>query len=335
MRKNFKLVCYAALAVVVSAIFFYVGVKSRSTRFDQIAVRVNPQSQGSPQDSQSPFGNRQSPGGDYEPSDPRWQEWERREKEDSSFQWKMPISFYGRVVDQGDNPIEGAQLRIVGTDASTQGNFHRDLVSDANGLVSLTGVKGKGFEVVISKPGYYTTRGNRRAFEYAAFWDPAYYEPDARRPVTFRLRKKGAVEPMIHREFEIKFPQGNSSEINLVGETRLSVTLLKNEPGRDRSWTARVDVVNGGFIPTTEEFAFEAPVDGYQSSLMIDTRTPKGPTWERLYEGGSFYVRADGNFGRVDIRMIPGKSWMRVDLFLNPSGSRNLEYDPAKEIKAH
>src|SRR4051794_4077186 len=46
------------------------------------------------------------PGGRYEGlSDPRWKWWNMMEKRDSSFEWKMPINFYGRVVDQTNQSI--------------------------------------------------------------------------------------------------------------------------------------------------------------------------------------------------------------------------------------
>src|SRR5580658_6921606 len=47
----------------------------------------------------SPSAFVQQPGGPYEPRDPRWQWWNENIRRDPTFQWKMPIDFYGKVVD--------------------------------------------------------------------------------------------------------------------------------------------------------------------------------------------------------------------------------------------
>jgi hypothetical protein len=44
-----------------------------------------------------------------------------------------------------------------------------------------------------------------------------------------------------------------------------------------------------------------------------------------LYQGGQFYVKTVKGYGRIELKLIPGKSFMGVATFLNPTGSRNLE----------
>ena len=51
---------------------------------------------------------RQSPGGPYEPSDPRWKEVRAKDLVDHAWEWRMPINFYGRVVDENEQPVSGA-----------------------------------------------------------------------------------------------------------------------------------------------------------------------------------------------------------------------------------
>src|SRR4051812_42998709 len=53
---------------------------------------------------------KQLPGGPYEASDPRWADVNAKDKIDRIWEWKKPINFYGRVVDQDDNPIAGAMV---------------------------------------------------------------------------------------------------------------------------------------------------------------------------------------------------------------------------------
>src|SRR4029450_3866251 len=35
----------------------------------------------------------------YDPNLAQWKEWQRRSRDDKKWEWKVPITFYGRVVD--------------------------------------------------------------------------------------------------------------------------------------------------------------------------------------------------------------------------------------------
>jgi hypothetical protein len=121
----------------------------------------------------------QEPGGPYEPRDPRWAKWKEETKRDPTFEWKQPIDFFGKVVEEKGQPVQGALIKMIGTDLSATGNFIETRVSDASGLFALTGGTGKFLSVEVGKDGYYTAQTeNRTGFEYAAFFDPSYYQPD-------------------------------------------------------------------------------------------------------------------------------------------------------------
>ena len=138
------------------------------------------------------------------------------------------------------------------------------------------------------------------------------------------------MEPLKYKETEFKVSVGRALTIPIDGATQLQFTLQSNVHPKHGKWEAQVVVRNGGIVPATEEFIIEAPADGYQASMKIDAETPKPPTWQ-LYQGGSFYLKAGENFGRLDIEMIPGNDWFRVKTWINPkSGSRNIEYDSSK-----
>src|SRR4030095_784290 len=140
-------------------------------------------------------------GGAYEGlSDPRWKWWNTMRKVDPSFEWKVPINFYGRVVDQDNLPVPGATVRFVWNDTSAHGTSEWSTASDANGRFALTNQKGKGLSVYVSKEGYHTSGGiGGMSFEYAAFFEGNYHRPDPGNPVTFRLVKKLEAEPLILR----------------------------------------------------------------------------------------------------------------------------------------
>lgn len=117
-----------------------------------------------------------------------WDWWRRMHKEDPKFEWKMPIQLYGVVRDQSGAPVSNATVQYRWT--TLFGGKTEDQATgttDAEGRFVITGIKGKRMKVEISKAGYLRTSESFGSFEYAAFFDELFHEPDARKPVSFRL----------------------------------------------------------------------------------------------------------------------------------------------------
>ena len=55
-------------------------------------------------------------------NDPRWPIYWKKREQDRAFEWKTPIEFYGKVLDQDGNPVAGATAGIVWTDLSSKGS---------------------------------------------------------------------------------------------------------------------------------------------------------------------------------------------------------------------
>src|SRR2546423_4787357 len=114
----------------------------------QPAVSVNRQStapiQPSPQASiaATTSEERQLPGGPYVSSDPRWAIIREKDKVDHNWEWRMPINFYGRVVDQNEEPVSAAKIHAEWSDFSPNGASSEDTLSDAQGSFSITGKMG-------------------------------------------------------------------------------------------------------------------------------------------------------------------------------------------------
>ncbi len=274
----------------------------------------------------------------YDPILPQWEEWRRRNKEDRFWEWKMPIHFYGKVVEYTtEEPISGVEIVITWTDLSPTGGSRRMLYSDAQGRFSLTGITGKGLVVQeLEKDGYIRSNiGSNFGFEYSAFFEETYHQPDPDNPVIFRMKKKGDAEPLVYRQAEITVGVNHVGAVQIDPQTVLQVELIANGEIREKNWVAKVNVLGGGVQVSTEEFPFTAPEDGYQSSLTLDLKTPKPDNWTQMYQGGQFYVKtANGQYGRIELKTVSGKTFMRYSLFLNPTPSnRNLEYDPKKSLK--
>ncbi len=110
---------------------------------------------------------------------------------DPEYDWKQPINFYGKAVDENQQAVEGASVDFKWTDLSADGTSENHATSDKSGFFSMVNRKGKCLSVTVSKAGYYSSGDARKAsFEYA---NPAegLFTPDVNTPVLFHLRKKG------------------------------------------------------------------------------------------------------------------------------------------------
>ncbi len=262
----------------------------------------------------------------YDPSLPQWEEWRRRRSTDPKFEWKMPINFYGRVIDQNGQPVQGAKVRLQWTDMSAAGTTEKFTETDVQGMFSLTNEKGKRLSVFVAKDGYRAVKRGRASFEYAAFFEPNYIEPDPNNPVIFELIEKA------RGRTSDKDGTGNKTSTGwLCGQGAVEWSCFvrsaasRNQVKPDQPWAMQVAVKGGGLQCAVDEFPVETPTAGYQSSVTIDRKSPKPSGWSGLYQGGVLYVKTTQGYGRVEIRMLAGDNKARVTTYLNPSGSRNLE----------
>jgi hypothetical protein len=271
----------------------------------------------------------------------KWEEWKRKREADPDFEWKMPIVFFGRVIDENDEPVADADVHCEWTDLSPKGTSKADIKSQSDGTFTISGIRGKFMLIDVEKAGYYTSSANRRGFEYAAYFSKNYHEPNPKNPVVFRLRKKGQGEPLITRQtlYGIR-PDGTPHYIDLVtgkkkvdeGPTGDLMIAIMREPMNEKkrfAWSATLEGVNGAaLIESDEEFMFTAPENGYVPSLSYAVAADD-PAWD--YElTKKYYVQARN--GKIYARIVTTimsqyRDAAAVDLQVqvNPSGSRNLE----------
>ncbi|MEA3209588.1 MAG: hypothetical protein QOE70_2645 [Chthoniobacter sp.] len=277
--------------------------------------------------------------------DPRWPIYMREVKRDSSLEWKTPISFYGKVVDQDEQAVPDVEVHMDWTDLTRKGTSDAVRVTDAGGLFSVTGASGKHFSVIsLTKWGYVAAKAsNQSSFEYAGFWEPTYHIPDPNNPVIFHLRKKAAAELMVHRGPKL-FAAPNDGVPAVFDLTRgkkttiesgdLFVRITKGPKANHRfDWTATVEGVNGaGLIESHDEFMVVAPTEGYQPRWSV-THTAAEEKFESEVQTKLFVRTGQGKYARLELSIIPEyneSAAVDFEVFLNPSGSPNLEFDPGK-----
>lgn len=271
-----------------------------------------------------------------------------RIRTDSKADWKIPIRFYGQVLDQYEKPVAEASVQFEWTDLSADGSSEKTTITDAQGRFSLTGVKGKTLGIRISKDGYYNAshKENQTSFEYANPAEKWFYEPDETRPVVFHLRKKGEAEPLLKRSVEFRLPgDGTGQALDLLAGKVTAAGPLQIKTWKPPyspeprpapyDWRITVEIPDGGFVENQDIYPFTAPDSGYVASIDLHMSLELGQQW-RSYIDKTFYFcyGQPRRYGRMQLRTDGDRQIVFVDYFLNPTpGSRNLEFDPQKTIK--
>lgn len=262
--------------------------------------------------------------------------WARRER-DKEADWKVPIRFYGRVVDQDRQPVSGATVHFQWTDLSKQGTSEADTVSDEGGNFSLTGARGKNLGVYVTKHGYYTPENIKASgFEFADPAEPNFYEPDPENPVLFPLRKKGEGAQLVKKTVEVALPgDGKGTNIDLISgkispNGELQIQAWKPWPPRPLSphydWKVLFTISDGGFIEAPTEFAFEAPETVYSQPFEANMPASARDAWRVSAEKTLYFAFGQPRkYGRLHFRTDGASRYVFIDYVLNPSGSRNLE----------
>jgi hypothetical protein len=121
--------------------------------------------------------------------------WLAMKKLDSSFEWRLPINFFGKVIDQHGEGIPDASVEFLWNVEG--GTSEEHVKSSLDGSFKLQNKQGKILSVRVNKHGCRgDNKSNFRSFEFSEFWDRDFYVPDARKPEVLRLWKLEKTEPM-------------------------------------------------------------------------------------------------------------------------------------------
>jgi len=252
------------------------------------------------------------------------------------------INAYGRVVDQYGVPIVDADVTGGTVMMAPDGTASREFTTttDNQGQFNFLGLHGSYFGVGFKKIGY---EFNPKL--YLTWWNG--YKPDPANPMVFTMYKLQGAEPMVHTKFGRTIPcDGTEVQYNLFTgkETTagggLVVTFSRNPiqivRGTPFEWTLTLQVPGGGLAEINDPYPYEAPEGGYKESITIGTG-PNPKTYTDSTTKNYYYKSADGKYGRLFITLQadfqPPPTSFEGSIYLNPSGSRNLEWDPEKQIK--
>jgi len=252
---------------------------------------------------------------------------------------QTPITFYGIVLDQNQNPVPGATVSATvlnqlpsGTPVSTS--------SGADGRFTIR-TNGASLHVRVSKNGYDDIdRGGQlkptsQGFDFAADTGRGIHQSDPSSPAVFHLRKPGKPVALERLNGQAKVPRDGVAvplSLSRKGSPVLAVKCVSEAHTDDSTapfdWRCEVVVDGGGIQEATDATAFEAPAQGYAASAVIDMPKSLGPQKWRDAETKNYWVQLpDKSFAKVRFRMMAGGDHFAVvDGFRNPSpNDRNLE----------
>jgi hypothetical protein len=259
----------------------------------------------------------------------------------------VQINFYGKVVDQGNNPIVGVKvkMRVRHWDVSLVGppNAQAQMIS----LEAETGIDG-GFH-------FNQATGDSLSIEYLkkedyelsdkTYLHSAPSNGSFDNPVIYKMWKKGTPANLVVFDKDTRIPYDGSPVVfDLLAGTKstgelsigdLRVTLRRDPQLRPLGskekydWWASIEVLGGGAIKSEEEFMHQAPESGYEPSIKI-RKLKTEANWSPNQKV-SFYLKSrEGQcYGRVTVDFRTDSSrettGFTVTSALNPSGSRNLQ----------
>jgi hypothetical protein len=263
----------------------------------------------------------------------------------------VPISFWGKVIDQNEDPI--ANVEVTYTYTTEQGNMagvawgqqkvhNGSSVTSQDGVFSITGLRGAGLSIKsLQKEGYQYTPHQATTYDYYGSSAAGKFSSDPRNPVLFVMVNKAIAERLISYGGSfgktMRLP-GNGTPVRWSiwkgqpdpnGE--LQVT-LKRDPavvariGQPVTWSAKIELIGGGIVEASPDDPIRrAPDNGYVPTIDYPKTEQR-----RGVPARSFYIRtSDGKYGRLELDLYPDDEGPTtrclIKVSMNPTGSRNLE----------
>lgn len=260
------------------------------------------------------------------------------------------IDFWGKVVDQHGDPVPGATVHYSAADKYFKDGSKYEGSSDAEGLFSISNIRGAGLYVRVAKQGYYHI-DEKSAHSFGYGTPSGEVPPSKLKPAIFVLQRMGETEPLIKLEtgsvllpkdgkahkLSLRCERGRLSSEAANGDLLIELWSDYQPPpphGRKYNWRCRISVPGGGLAERVGEFNFEAPIENYVQAFEF-TMSATTERWQPSLKKEFFLRLADGCFARVKLDIIPGGDhFVDTESYLNPiPGHRNLEFDQAKAIK--
>jgi hypothetical protein len=269
------------------------------------------------------------------------------------------VNFYGKFIDQNGDPVSGVSVTadLFGwspslsefLDGREGGSKALHTVSDGEGRFEFVDYNGSNLRITemdksgYSRPGF----GVDRSFSYGSVMAPAdsprFHKADKEAPYVYVMWKNGDTEPLIfYQSISTYFKYGRTLYVSLKPKVSVTpnpmppVDFVVTEAYRGKlDWELSLSVIGGdggGFQITNDQHTKLAPADGYQNPFVFKSSDFENP--QQFHTNMKVYFRnGDGSkFGTFRMRYNSDYAVILDDCYINPNGSRNLEFDRAKQI---
>lgn len=283
-----------------------------------------------------------------------------------------PITVYGRVLDQNENPVPEAEIEMSWHTVRLGLGWGEDVVksewvkTDKEGFFRWSVIMG--FSPGVSKlrkSGYEYIPSMSSYFDPMTGGDLMISSTSRQKPLLLYLRKKGETAFLLKREMlrlDIKLggevarvadllPPPDQYELDMRAAGKMQgnqqigfgakAEYSTNEP------TYRITFIapEGGGILATDTILYEAPTGGYQAETTVTFQSERHgkqtffrekPTWLFIkMTDPELYIRL-----KLDVKLAWGNPVVYFESAINPYGERNLEeetgldYDGRKQLEA-
>ena len=247
-------------------------------------------------------------------------------------------NLYGKVVDQNGQPVAGVDVTgiVIRIDEK---NIRYKTQTDTSGLFQFTGLHGSDMGADVVKEGYEMDY-QRGTIEPSGQSSPA-------NRVIYTMWKLRGPEPMKHMKLHAYIPcDGTITRFDLLtgkknpdGDLLVSLTRspINIKRGKPFDWTLTLQMTNGGVQVITNIYSNEAPENGYQTNFTFKYDSSSS-NWTSEIEPALYFTSRTGQvYGRMALNVMtdfqPPPTLFDADIYANPNGSRNLEFDPQKQIR--
>ena len=249
----------------------------------------------------------------------------------------VPVTFYGRVVDQDTNGLLNVKVDVeitqwnVETPADSALKIaHLARQTDADGRFEVSGINGHTVTIKnFTKNGFEPEQWRREFGVYNA--QAGSFD----QPMVFHLWQTNLHEPLIsgEKKFEVA-PDGRRYGIDLVNGTvsegkegDLVMWIKRAESvSRKFDWSCELAVPTGGLVEDTQYLMFRAPEVGYTNAFVHEAKVGTYG-WGVATGDKRFYVKLRNGqmYGRIVVNLrADHPATMRLSYAVNPSGSRLL-----------
>jgi hypothetical protein len=361
MNKRILIICSLILILILAAVLVFRHTKFLTPGTEKKPVEQHSKGVAGPQDKSKTIGSQQG-----KPRNVEAMSNEEKKSIFESLSPKLqkmwlfadgsvfPIEFWGKVVDQYGAPVSEVDVLYYagGGYLGGGGSGFGRLKTDNNGLFHITGRKGSSIDFRnMKKDGYQIALGRQgrifdgyKEYPNSLVWtdytkkDPYIFQA-WKYPSEFNKNKDKLKSGSIQAYFKA---DGSEYSIDVYGpplqnnkqeftKAQLKVQLSREAGLTERNpgkWQLVLTPLDGGIIRSKSLYTNEAPVDGYQQSIIYTQDDLKSGPFHDLES--ELYLTFNGGkiFSRLYIEATPyfnEKGYMRVYYTVNPTGQRYLD----------